>query len=154
MTTEWLVATGISMAAISLSVIALVLNYRTSRRQKNQADPMFTFWITDEGNAIFLKNVGSTPAFGLSVKTVKGSIVFWESQIRHIPSGEGTRGDWPKTQDCGGVTIDVSPSDKYVKLFMEPDHNLDEEFLLECKNYNGDSVKSKKRLQDIPSRRP
>jgi hypothetical protein len=144
----------LALLAIILSVLALWLNYRTSRRQRLAEDPLLILRRGPRGNPITITNQGRSPAIRLAAKTVGGGFIRWSNQFNQTlqkrdSMGGIVGGEEPWTPDCSGETRTIAPGDS-ASLVLADEIAPDEVLVFAYENYTGRRICLRHRLSEIP----
>jgi hypothetical protein len=142
-----------SFIAIILSGLALLLNYRTSRRQGLAEDPLLILKRAPHRIGISVKNQGRSTAMKTGVKTKKGGFIRWSDQFNEAlrkrdNMGGFEGGDKPWTFDCSGQTRTIAPGET-VLLILADDIAQDEVLVVSFDTYAGKRIKHRFPLSEI-----
>ena len=142
----------IASLAVAVSLVALCLNYRTSRRQKLADNPKLFFGRGQGQVTIILTNQGASSAFDVSVETQKGSFIQWSNQSnKALEKSDGAGGiiRGPLcSKNCYGETRTINVNESK-RLIIAEDMPKDEVIVVRYKNYMKKKIKQQKSLSQI-----
>jgi hypothetical protein len=141
----------VSVLAISISLISLWLNYRSSRQRKIANDPIFSFSSKRGVGSVTIQNNGQTPALSCKVCSARGILSRWDDQVsphqRYDTSTGAVEGDEFWAPDCGGEARNILPGES-VTLFL--DSSETDTIQLIYSNYLGEDLRKELRLSEVP----
>ena len=137
-----LVGGALSSIAILLSLLALLLNLRTARRQRLADSPLLTLEPGPCAHTVTIQNRGRSTALHVAASTTRGSFIRWADQFdaalrrQDCTTGELVGGEKPWTPDCANETRTLGPEERVV-LVLSDARSRSEILKLSYRDYTG-----------------